>query len=101
MPKGEVTIAEFHGKMYRHRNDVCTLELDGWELPILHSLAVYALHHPGMKKPGTPMYTVCDGIRGWCLRVMRTWGFTNDQLKTLDAQGWQPEEEPDGHAGGE
>jgi hypothetical protein len=82
----EVSLKEFAVKMYRHRLDLYTLELDGYTVPVLHGLIALAARHPGIAKMGDPTRATIDQIRNWTLEVMRGWGFTNDQLKWLDGE---------------
>jgi hypothetical protein len=84
MQNHPVDFREFHDKVYRHRQHIYSLELDGWEVPVLHGLVALAARHPEMAKLGQPTHQVIHEVRNWCLEVMRGWGFTPAQLKFLD-----------------
>lgn len=79
--------------MWLHKCKVYALELDGWEIPVLHGLILLAAEHPGMKALGEPTRQVISQVRAWCLEVFKEWGFSPEEVEFLDKGKWTPGEE--------
>jgi hypothetical protein len=79
-----VTREKFAEKLKQHQNDLCVLELSGWQVPILHGLIVLAADHPGVKGLHRPTQDTIQRVRGWCRSVFGVWGFTREEVEYLD-----------------
>lgn len=82
-------------------NNLYTLELDGWEVPVLHGLVVLASKHPELKTGHLMSNRVIAEVRGWCKQVFKTWGYSPEEIEYLDKRKVEAPPEADNvNAGG-
>lgn len=80
----EVTPEKYKASLDAHKNDVCVLELRGWQVPVLHGLIALAAGHPGVKSLGWPTKVTIERVRDWCRKIFAVWKFTPEEVEFLD-----------------
>lgn len=73
---GEALKLGFHRKY--------TLELEGFQLSILHGLVALATDHPGIKGMSPVILKVIREVRDFCLAAFRDWGLDEEEVFYLD-----------------
>jgi hypothetical protein len=79
-----VTFTKYLEQIRKHKNKLYTLELDGWQVPVLHGLVVLASQHPALKTGHYPSNQVITEFREWCKQVFKGWGYSPEEIEFLD-----------------